>query len=149
MIYFPSSFFPDNPSGHGLEEKIIYGVENSSTFLECSPKSQRALVYWQFQKQNDDRKEEVWFSVFTGFGFEPEPNSLKHGFLGSKRVAWVIQHQTTGVCGDGESNDEMFHFLVLKKWVGWGNAVPAFFLACCTLKKIVVLSVLWVPIWRQ
>ncbi|XP_028584605.2 semaphorin-3A isoform X2 [Podarcis muralis] len=49
----------DNPSGHGLEEKIIYGVENSSTFLECSPKSQRALVYWQFQKQNDDRKEEI------------------------------------------------------------------------------------------
>uniref|UniRef100_A0A8D0BQX1 Semaphorin 3A n=1 Tax=Salvator merianae TaxID=96440 RepID=A0A8D0BQX1_SALMN len=49
----------DNPSGHGLEEKIIYGVENSSTFLECSPKSQRAFVYWQFQKQNDDRKEEI------------------------------------------------------------------------------------------
>ncbi|XP_039201124.1 semaphorin-3A [Crotalus tigris] len=50
---------PDNPSGAGLEEKIIYGVENSSTFLECSPKSQRALVYWQFQKQNEERKEEI------------------------------------------------------------------------------------------
>ncbi|KAG8142543.1 hypothetical protein E2320_005762 [Naja naja] len=50
---------PDNPSGTGLEEKIIYGVENSSTFLECSPKSQRALVYWQFQKQNEERKEEI------------------------------------------------------------------------------------------
>ncbi|XP_070611034.1 semaphorin-3A isoform X2 [Erythrolamprus reginae] len=50
---------PDNPSGSGLEEKIIYGVENSSTFLECSPKSQRAQVYWQFQRQNEDRKEEI------------------------------------------------------------------------------------------
>uniref|UniRef100_A0A8C8H2E9 Sema domain-containing protein n=1 Tax=Oncorhynchus tshawytscha TaxID=74940 RepID=A0A8C8H2E9_ONCTS len=27
-----------------------YGVENSSMFLECSPKSQRALIYWQLQK---------------------------------------------------------------------------------------------------
>ncbi|XP_005989090.1 semaphorin-3ab [Latimeria chalumnae] len=42
-----------------LEEKIIYGVENSSTFLECSPKSQRALIYWQFQKQNNKRKDEI------------------------------------------------------------------------------------------
>uniref|UniRef100_A0A667ZBB4 Sema domain, immunoglobulin domain (Ig), short basic domain, secreted, (semaphorin) 3Ab n=1 Tax=Myripristis murdjan TaxID=586833 RepID=A0A667ZBB4_9TELE len=30
-----------------LLDKIVYGVENSSTFLECSPKSQRALTYWQ------------------------------------------------------------------------------------------------------
>lgn len=56
FIYF---CFTDNPSGQTLEEKIIYGVENSSTFLECSPKSQRAIVYWQFQKQNDDHKVEV------------------------------------------------------------------------------------------
>lgn len=49
----------DNHHGHSLEQRIIYGVENSSTFLECSPKSQRALVYWQFQRRNDDRKEEI------------------------------------------------------------------------------------------
>ncbi|XP_034778085.2 semaphorin-3A [Acipenser ruthenus] len=50
----------DELNGKGnLEEKIIYGVENSSTFLECSPKSQRALVYWQFHKQNEDRKDEI------------------------------------------------------------------------------------------
>ncbi|XP_044908253.1 semaphorin-3A isoform X4 [Felis catus] len=48
----------DNHHGHSLEERIIYGVENSSTFLECSPKSQRALVYWQFQRRNEERKEE-------------------------------------------------------------------------------------------
>uniref|UniRef100_A0A8C8HVN0 Semaphorin 3ab n=1 Tax=Oncorhynchus tshawytscha TaxID=74940 RepID=A0A8C8HVN0_ONCTS len=28
----------------------VYGVENSSTFLECSAKSQRALTYWQYQQ---------------------------------------------------------------------------------------------------
>uniref|UniRef100_A0A8C4RRX2 Sema domain, immunoglobulin domain (Ig), short basic domain, secreted, (semaphorin) 3Ab n=1 Tax=Erpetoichthys calabaricus TaxID=27687 RepID=A0A8C4RRX2_ERPCA len=50
----------DDINGHGnLQEKVIYGVENSSTFLECSPKSQRAVIYWQFQKQNEDRKNEI------------------------------------------------------------------------------------------
>uniref|UniRef100_A0A8C5PN47 Semaphorin 3A n=1 Tax=Leptobrachium leishanense TaxID=445787 RepID=A0A8C5PN47_9ANUR len=49
----------DDPHRQNLEEKIIYGVENSSTFLECSPKSQRALVFWQFQKPNEEKKEEM------------------------------------------------------------------------------------------
>lgn len=42
-----------------MEDRSVYGVENSSMFLECSPKSQRALIYWQLQKPNDDRKHEV------------------------------------------------------------------------------------------
>lgn len=42
-----------------MEDRGVYGVENSSMFLECSPKSQRALIYWQQQKPNDDRKHEV------------------------------------------------------------------------------------------
>ncbi|XP_037110232.1 semaphorin-3ab [Syngnathus acus] len=42
-----------------LEDKSVYGVENSSTFLECSPKSQRALTYWQFQHSPDERKQEI------------------------------------------------------------------------------------------
>uniref|UniRef100_A0A4W5LDP9 Sema domain, immunoglobulin domain (Ig), short basic domain, secreted, (semaphorin) 3Ab n=1 Tax=Hucho hucho TaxID=62062 RepID=A0A4W5LDP9_9TELE len=37
----------------------VYGVENSSTFLECSPKSQRALTYWQYQQANDDRRQDI------------------------------------------------------------------------------------------
>ncbi|KPP77426.1 semaphorin-3A-like [Scleropages formosus] len=50
----------DDLYGKGsLEDKITYGVENSSTFLECSPKSQRALIYWQFQRQNEERKHEI------------------------------------------------------------------------------------------
>ncbi|KAJ3596168.1 hypothetical protein NHX12_002577 [Muraenolepis orangiensis] len=40
-------------------EKSVYGVENSSTFLECSPKSQRAITSWQYQKTTKDRKQEI------------------------------------------------------------------------------------------
>uniref|UniRef100_A0A672SGP3 Semaphorin-3ab n=1 Tax=Sinocyclocheilus grahami TaxID=75366 RepID=A0A672SGP3_SINGR len=43
----------------GLLDKTVYGVENSSSLLECSPKSQRALIYWQFQRHGEDRKEEI------------------------------------------------------------------------------------------
>uniref|UniRef100_A0A669DV85 Sema domain, immunoglobulin domain (Ig), short basic domain, secreted, (semaphorin) 3Aa n=1 Tax=Oreochromis niloticus TaxID=8128 RepID=A0A669DV85_ORENI len=39
-----------------VEDRSVFGVENSSMFLECSPKSQRALIYWQLQKPNDERK---------------------------------------------------------------------------------------------
>ncbi|XP_042259958.1 semaphorin-3A-like [Thunnus maccoyii] len=45
--------------GASVEDRSVYGVENSSMFLECSPKSQRALIYWQLQKPNDDRKHEI------------------------------------------------------------------------------------------
>ncbi|XP_072419197.1 semaphorin-3A-like [Chiloscyllium punctatum] len=50
----------DNLHEHeNMEEKIIYGVENSTTFLECVPRSQRALAYWQFRRQTEDHKEEI------------------------------------------------------------------------------------------
>uniref|UniRef100_A0A8C7Z1B1 Sema domain, immunoglobulin domain (Ig), short basic domain, secreted, (semaphorin) 3Aa n=1 Tax=Oryzias sinensis TaxID=183150 RepID=A0A8C7Z1B1_9TELE len=42
-----------------VEDRSVFGVENSSMFLECSPKSQRALIYWQLQRPNDDRKQEI------------------------------------------------------------------------------------------
>lgn len=45
--------------GGSIEDRSVFGVENSSMFLECSPKSQRALIYWQLQRPNDDRKQEV------------------------------------------------------------------------------------------
>ncbi|KAG7225720.1 hypothetical protein INR49_012306 [Caranx melampygus] len=48
----------DGLSG-SVEDRNVFGVENSSMFLECSPKSQRALIYWQLQKPNDDRKLEI------------------------------------------------------------------------------------------
>lgn len=50
----------DEADGVGsVEDRSVYGVENSSMFLECSPKSQRALIYWQLQKPDDDRRLEV------------------------------------------------------------------------------------------
>lgn len=45
--------------GGSVEDRSVFGVENSTMFLECSPKSQRALIYWQLQKPNDDRKHEI------------------------------------------------------------------------------------------
>nr|XP_023671776.1 semaphorin-3A [Paramormyrops kingsleyae] len=45
--------------GSSSENKVLYGVENSTTFLECSPKSQRAAIYWQVQKHNEERKHEI------------------------------------------------------------------------------------------
>lgn len=51
---------PDELNGQTtLLDKTVYGVENSSTFLECSPKSQRAMTYWQLQHSAADRKQEV------------------------------------------------------------------------------------------
>ncbi|CAL8376164.1 unnamed protein product, partial [Arctogadus glacialis] len=40
-------------------ERRVYGVENSSTFLECSAKSQRAVTSWRYQKTSGDRRQEV------------------------------------------------------------------------------------------
>lgn len=57
----PFSLLADNlySPGSSSENKVLYGVENSTTFLECSPKSQRAAIYWQVQKHNEERKHEV------------------------------------------------------------------------------------------
>ncbi|XP_021454813.2 semaphorin-3ab isoform X2 [Oncorhynchus mykiss] len=50
----------DNLNGQPtVLDKTVYGVENSSTFLECSAKSQRALTYWQYQQANDDRRRDI------------------------------------------------------------------------------------------
>uniref|UniRef100_A0A8C2EEP3 Sema domain, immunoglobulin domain (Ig), short basic domain, secreted, (semaphorin) 3bl n=1 Tax=Cyprinus carpio TaxID=7962 RepID=A0A8C2EEP3_CYPCA len=39
------------------EERLVYGTENNSTFLECIPRSPQATVTWHIQR--DDYKEEV------------------------------------------------------------------------------------------
>uniref|UniRef100_A0A674C3P9 Sema domain, immunoglobulin domain (Ig), short basic domain, secreted, (semaphorin) 3Ab n=1 Tax=Salmo trutta TaxID=8032 RepID=A0A674C3P9_SALTR len=50
----------DNLNGQPtVLDKTVHGVENSSTFLECSAKSQRALTYWQYQQANDDRRQDI------------------------------------------------------------------------------------------
>lgn len=42
-----------------MAERRLFGVEGSSTFLECIPKSLQARVTWTFQKQPHNAKEEV------------------------------------------------------------------------------------------
>ncbi|XP_056319497.1 sema domain, immunoglobulin domain (Ig), short basic domain, secreted, (semaphorin) 3bl [Danio aesculapii] len=41
------------------EERVVYGTENNSTFLECVPRSPQATVTWHIQR--DDYLEEVVF----------------------------------------------------------------------------------------
>ncbi|KAM6306982.1 semaphorin-3C-like [Podargus strigoides] len=38
-------------------EIVQYGVKNTTTFLECTPKSPQASIKWLLQKDNDRRKE--------------------------------------------------------------------------------------------
>lgn len=35
---------------HRAEERLVYGVENNSTLLECVPRSLQARVLWFLQK---------------------------------------------------------------------------------------------------
>uniref|UniRef100_A0AAY5KQU0 Sema domain, immunoglobulin domain (Ig), short basic domain, secreted, (semaphorin) 3bl n=1 Tax=Esox lucius TaxID=8010 RepID=A0AAY5KQU0_ESOLU len=46
-----------NPELDVTEERVVYGTENNSTFLECIPRSPQATVTWLVQRE--DRKEEV------------------------------------------------------------------------------------------
>uniref|UniRef100_UPI00398F5716 sema domain, immunoglobulin domain (Ig), short basic domain, secreted, (semaphorin) 3bl n=1 Tax=Pristiophorus japonicus TaxID=55135 RepID=UPI00398F5716 len=41
------------------EERVVYGTEHNSTFLECVPKSLQATVKWFIQRAVDDMKDEV------------------------------------------------------------------------------------------
>ena len=40
-------------------EKKLYGVEDSSSFLECIPKSLQAKVTWTYQRHPNNPREEV------------------------------------------------------------------------------------------
>lgn len=44
-----------------VEEKILFGVQSNSTFLECIPKSQQARIRWYMQRPESERREEVRF----------------------------------------------------------------------------------------
>uniref|UniRef100_A0A7N6BPT0 Sema domain, immunoglobulin domain (Ig), short basic domain, secreted, (semaphorin) 3B n=1 Tax=Anabas testudineus TaxID=64144 RepID=A0A7N6BPT0_ANATE len=50
---------PADHHKHRVAERKLYGVEGSSTFLECIPKSLQAKVTWTFQKQPQNSREEV------------------------------------------------------------------------------------------
>lgn len=40
-------------------EMVQYGVEGSSTFLECQARSPHAVIKWHLQRDNSDRRKEV------------------------------------------------------------------------------------------
>ncbi|MBN3286439.1 SEM3F protein, partial [Polyodon spathula] len=50
--------YNSNTSKNTLE-MVQYGVEGSSAFLECQPRSPQASIKWHLQKENSDRKKEM------------------------------------------------------------------------------------------
>uniref|UniRef100_A0A3Q4B0R2 Sema domain, immunoglobulin domain (Ig), short basic domain, secreted, (semaphorin) 3D n=1 Tax=Mola mola TaxID=94237 RepID=A0A3Q4B0R2_MOLML len=42
-----------------IEERVLFGVQSNSTFLECIPKSQQARIKWYIQRPGCERREEV------------------------------------------------------------------------------------------
>lgn len=49
----------DRLNGKGVREKLIYGIHNNSTFLECVAKSQQAQIQWFFQRPGSEHMEQV------------------------------------------------------------------------------------------
>uniref|UniRef100_A0A096LUP1 Sema domain, immunoglobulin domain (Ig), short basic domain, secreted, (semaphorin) 3D n=1 Tax=Poecilia formosa TaxID=48698 RepID=A0A096LUP1_POEFO len=49
----------DSHGGGNVEERVLFGVQNNSTFLECIPKTQQAQIRWYMQKLGSERREEV------------------------------------------------------------------------------------------
>uniref|UniRef100_A0A8B9P8W1 Semaphorin 3G n=1 Tax=Apteryx owenii TaxID=8824 RepID=A0A8B9P8W1_APTOW len=49
-----------NLTGESLgSEKVLYGAEHNSTFLECAPRSPQASVQWFVQRPPDEQRDEV------------------------------------------------------------------------------------------
>ncbi|XP_067908200.1 semaphorin-3B isoform X3 [Heterodontus francisci] len=55
----PNTLCSGDRHRHRVTEKKLYGVEGSSTFLECIPKSLQAQVTWTFQKRSGGPRDEV------------------------------------------------------------------------------------------
>ncbi|KAH0516290.1 Semaphorin-3D [Microtus ochrogaster] len=49
----------DSISHETADEKVIFGIEFNSTFLECIPKSQQASVKWYIQRSGEEHREEL------------------------------------------------------------------------------------------
>uniref|UniRef100_A0A8C8A9C7 Sema domain, immunoglobulin domain (Ig), short basic domain, secreted, (semaphorin) 3B n=1 Tax=Oryzias sinensis TaxID=183150 RepID=A0A8C8A9C7_9TELE len=55
----PNTLCSGDHHKHRVAERKLYGVEGSSTFLECIPKSLQAKVTWTFQKHPQNPRAEV------------------------------------------------------------------------------------------
>lgn len=69
--------------GGQMEERVLIGVQNNSTFLECIPKSQQAQIQWYIQRPGSERREEVRertrLPAGTHAPHKPYPVCLKSG----------------------------------------------------------------------
>ncbi|KAM9634222.1 semaphorin-3D isoform 5-T5 [Morphnus guianensis] len=74
----------DSISHETADEKVIFGIEFNSTFLECIPKSQQASIRWYIQRSGEEHREEVHcggdLASATCFG----PNASYPGTVMSK-----------------------------------------------------------------
>uniref|UniRef100_A0A8C5N4N7 Semaphorin-3B n=1 Tax=Leptobrachium leishanense TaxID=445787 RepID=A0A8C5N4N7_9ANUR len=57
----PNTLCSGEQQRFSVQEKRLFGVEGSSVFLECLPKSLRAQVTWTHQKATETPKKEVQF----------------------------------------------------------------------------------------
>uniref|UniRef100_A0A8C9VF48 Sema domain, immunoglobulin domain (Ig), short basic domain, secreted, (semaphorin) 3B n=1 Tax=Scleropages formosus TaxID=113540 RepID=A0A8C9VF48_SCLFO len=55
----PNTLCSGDHHKHRVAQKKLYGVEGSSTFLECLPKSLQARITWTYQRTTDTPREEV------------------------------------------------------------------------------------------
>ncbi|XP_019399197.1 PREDICTED: semaphorin-3D [Crocodylus porosus] len=49
----------DSISHETADEKVVFGIEFNSTFLECIPKSQQASIRWYIQRSGEEHREEL------------------------------------------------------------------------------------------
>lgn len=57
--YEPMPVFALVDDFENIEEKVLYGAEDNSTFLECVPRSPQASVQWFVQRPPDEQRDEV------------------------------------------------------------------------------------------
>ncbi|XP_071669169.1 semaphorin-3B [Patagioenas fasciata] len=55
----PNALCSEDPWRGSVPQKQLYGVEGSTAFLECIPKSLQAHVLWTYQRTQDDPQREV------------------------------------------------------------------------------------------
>ncbi|XP_065543270.1 semaphorin-3B isoform X3 [Lathamus discolor] len=55
----PNMLCSEEPRQGSVPQKQLYGVEGSTAFLECIPKSLQAHVFWTYQRTRDDPQQEV------------------------------------------------------------------------------------------
>lgn len=53
FFYEPYVYLCVDEQWHRAEEKLVYGVENNSTLVECVPRSLQATVLWFLQRGAD------------------------------------------------------------------------------------------------